>query len=232
MLRDRHFSIATFHYSFTAQSVQRDRPYVDLLRQYFVGLPIAIAADGDRSPNITAMIHPEIQYGTGPTEELIMPRLGRQQYALIVPNWWHIDRQGGHPQRGRQTMAAVFALGALLLGALAAVRGVLGATDRGRLALDMWARVLGMAGADAATVRGRSRVRTAVRLVPLVLGSVWGLLNGITMTTLLLDVALSAVWTPVFSSIEDVCARSEMTFNFDEGIMFHRFCSMLDRMQQ
>lgn len=237
--RDRRLPMESivYRHGFMPLQRDRDRPYVRLLAQYFGAASNSSRQDVEAMPNQSVTVYPAGTYGTSPRGVLILPRLGRYQYALIVPNWWHhVDES--QRQRRRQTMV-VFVVCAALFASLVAFRGCsIGAAhhprrpDRGGLVLDMWARVLGMASVELMVERRSTRRGTVLRQMPLVSASVWGLLNGMTMTTLLLDVALSAVWTPVFGSIEDVCLRAEMPIVFDDGIIFTKFISVLDEMRR
>lgn len=206
-----------------SSAFRRERPYIELLQQYF-DCTITLKDNrmppiGKRSENISIAATVSTMMPTASHasihDELLVPRFGRRQFYVLAPNWWHKQQRGTFRRRHvavqrQQQAIVVLALGALLLGAFVVARWTQSGRQFGQIALDTWARMLGCAGESMSTGVGEhpGRVLELWRERIGLLVSVWGMWNGATMMSLLVDALLGDVWTPVFQRVADVWQHS------------------------
>lgn len=161
-------------------------------------------------------LRPEIEYDTS--------KLGRVRYMLLVPNWWRYCGGGGDvacqdTANGSQSnYMLLFFICAVLFASFLVLRLATSASvrrnsphrgaDRTLVVVDSWARCLGVSMKPA-----EHHSEESVGL----LVSVWGLMNGLTMTSVLLDILMNSGVVPVYRTPSDVWSGSSLMIKYDDS---------------
>lgn len=147
-------------------------------------------------------------------------RWGERRYALIVPNWWHwrtksgVDYTMGFSMRQLQAIFILSASSLLFIGlVLARWRFECNQSQRPRaidwLLCDTWSRLMAVSVPDDICVGHRRGLA--------VLATVWGMLNGITMTGVLFELSVNNAWEPVFGQSADVWTHTWLPIYTNEA---------------
>lgn len=219
------------HRQMAESPMRRDRPYIRLMEQYFHCTVKAMRGPWLRSAynqsigKWSAFMESYGWLGSMQLQDVMVPRFGRHQHAVVVPNWWHKQWLNGGgvdvgETRDHRAMVLI-AMCAILFAVFVAARFAFSAaSDGGLIVLDTWSQMLGNGNVYRESVMEHASGRGAFLLLLL---SVWGLMNGLTMTTLLLDMSVNRVWMPVFQNIEDVQRYPNLTVVYDDRATLFRY---------
>lgn len=239
VIRNRIVPLQSFHFKLSMASRGSDSMYyaqwigyIVLLEKYFrcrittyseIDLPSFYKPENS---SWTAFVEQYPPFDTVSVPAFLAPRFGRQQYAVIVPNWWHRQwRAYGHGNRATTMSQRRLYQALVLLGLVAALFAVFvavrwfafgGRQDFVLVVLDTWAHMLGSGRVYEDGHKENNDIRDHYRGAVVLMLSLWGLLNCLTMTSLLLDASTNRVWMPVFQHFNDVFMYPNLTIVYED----------------